>query len=141
MSQRSRRSLDLPLLQPFISLDWFAVPAQSSVCISSMDMEDETVVVTHVVGNEPLSLRGYSLCDFHECNWFRFPDDFVLDPGQSVTIYCCPGKRARGSVYRAPYVLWTNKDGSLRQRNVLNNGRPSALRFSLTFYFCSFICS
>lgn len=120
MSRRSRRSVELPLLKPFISASVVDPSALSPVSFSGMDMEKETILVT-IHGEDDVSLRGYRICDFDQHHWFEFPSTFVLPAGSTVTIFCCPGlylEKQPGQLF----LLWLNKDGSVRSKNVLNDG-------------------
>jgi hypothetical protein len=113
MPIRSRRSMELPLLQPFISAS--LLDPAGSLCplaLSGMDMEGETVSVTNYSA-AALSMRGFRLCDYNQYHWFAFPATFVLAPLATVVIYCCPGVHMDRQAQQ-PFLQWTNKDGSLR---------------------------
>ena len=112
MPRRSRRSVELPLLQPFISASLLdPAGSLSPIAFSDMDMEKETLKI-HNYGENPVSLSGFRLCDYNQYHWFQFPT-FTLSPHTTVTIFCCPGTYMDRDA-KQPYLKWVNKDGSLR---------------------------
>jgi hypothetical protein len=151
----SRRSIETPLLEPFIDLSSL-LRASSLVYVSSLDLELETIRISND-SDEAVSMKGYRLCDANEFNWYEFPESFVLPGRRTVVVHCCPGKESsspyvvhgamgsrtgssRSEAHNTPrvsprrrddsyerdgspiHLQWTNKDGSLRRKNVLNDG-------------------
>lgn len=113
MSRRSRRSIEMPLLKPFISASLVDPSALSPVAFSDIDMENEKISVYNF-SDDAVSLAGYRICDFNQYHWFCFPSTFVLPSRTTVSVYCSPGvSMDRHPV--EPFLQWTNKDGSLRR--------------------------
>lgn len=66
-------------------------------------LEDEYVVLENT-GDDPIDLTGWSLRDESTRNRYSFPDGFVLDPGERVTVTAGPGPSGFG--YGTP--IWNN---------------------------------
>lgn len=113
MSRRSRRSIELPWLRPFIRASWWDPSSLAPVAFSGMDMENEKIYVSNL-GNDAVSLGGYCICDFNQNHWFKFPSSFVLSPRATVSVFCCPGLHMDRDPVQ-PFLQWTNKDGTLRR--------------------------
>lgn len=96
-------------------------PLATTPFISSLDPEEEYMSIYNP-GPSNLSLDQFFVVDWRHLHKFVFgPDDIV--PGNSqLHLYTCPGSHHTGQ-YIAPYALWTNHDGTLRRKEVLNNGR------------------
>eukprot|EP00602_Paraphysomonas_sp_CaronLab_P008398 CAMPEP_0185026256 /NCGR_PEP_ID=MMETSP1103-20130426/10186_1 /TAXON_ID=36769 /ORGANISM="Paraphysomonas bandaiensis, Strain Caron Lab Isolate" /LENGTH=360 /DNA_ID=CAMNT_0027559767 /DNA_START=152 /DNA_END=1234 /DNA_ORIENTATION=- len=75
-------------------------------------------------------MRGYSVSDFHKNHVFTFPDDFRMEKLSFVRIYTCPGRMKHSPVCDDPYLLWTNNDGSLRKKEILNNDGDTVYLFN-----------
>lgn len=150
----SRRSIETPLLEPFIDLS-FLLRASSLVFVATMDLELETINICNS-SDEAVRMKGYRLCDANEFHWYEFPDTFVLPAKRTVVVHCCPGKEGPSSSSSHPsshsrsgsgtssgihssgrtsrstsdrddsliHLQWMNKDGTPRRKNVLNDGKP-----------------
>ena len=103
--------------------DLFHGPVQHSLrepFISDVDIIDEKITIVNPSMNR-MSLAGYKLSDFHGKHIYEFPDDFVMHEQSKVVLFCCPGKRPHVDDYQVNHLLWKNKDGTLRRKEVLNN--------------------
>lgn len=89
--------------------------------ISDIDLIKETIIIYNP-SSSLYSFKGYTISDYHKRHIFSFPDDFILEPYSSVIIYCCPGKIRHVEDIQENHLLWTNSDGTLRRKEVLNNG-------------------
>ncbi len=98
--------------------------------IRDVDLAREVIVVSNPEP-APLDLSGHYLVDKGEHHRFEFEDGYVLPGGADVHVYCAPGKHAVEEEERPgelQILLWTNKDGKPRRREVLN---PEADKITL----------
>lgn len=119
----SIRSVDYSLFHPIgrAVLSLFPNSFQSWLpYVSSIDVIDEIVIISNP-SNSIIDLTGYTLCDLKKRHAFKFPP-CKLDGNSDIRIYCCPGLKHKHFEFIEPYLLWTNSDGSLRRKEVLNNG-------------------
>ena len=65
------------------------------------------------------NIRGQCIDDENK-NSFAFPSDTTVAAQNVLHIYCC-SKGRDYSKAKKPYIYWTNKDGSPRMKNVLND--------------------
>ena len=87
-----------------------------------MSLLDETITITNPSFYAAIALMGYFISDHKKNHKYSFPPEFVLSPQSSVTLYCCPMKISSKPLNNSSEVLyWKNKDGSLRQAEVLLN--------------------
>lgn len=89
--------------------------------IESLDLLKENVTLRNPQ-DAVISLKGYFITDYKKLHLFHFPDDCQISASGHLTIHTCPGRSKGNAEFVHPYVLWTNKDGSLRRMEVLNNG-------------------
>lgn len=88
--------------------------------ISHLDVEAEVLVI-HNPRDTDLPLVGYFLLDSHKAHEFHFPEDTIVPALSELYVYTCPASNHQDS-FKEPCVLWRNSDGSLRKKEVLNNG-------------------
>jgi hypothetical protein len=89
--------------------------------VANIDLLEETIVIYNP-SSQDHSMEGYYLHDYHQIHCYTFPSDFILPSQSSVTLYCCPGKYGRELNESQTVLFWKNNDGSLRKKEVLNNG-------------------
>jgi hypothetical protein len=91
--------------------------------VANINLLDETIEIYNP-SSQDHPMEGYYLHDYHQSHRYNFPSDFILPSQSSVTLYCCPGKYgpAVDSSQRERVLYWRNNDGSLRKKEVLNNG-------------------
>ncbi len=107
-------------MKPWLNASFLDSSAISPVFLSSMDMKTETITITND-GDRSVNLTGYRICDFSQVHWFVFPNDYILQGGATVSLYCAAGSLP-SNYQSGPYLQWRKKDGSLRIANVLNDG-------------------
>lgn len=100
-----------------------AVGHLSRPVVTRIDLLAEVIIVRNPSLSHALSMSGYSVTDHSKSHCFVFPDDFILPPQKEVTIYCCPKNIQHSPSRRGGelVLLWKNKNGALRQAEVLNN--------------------
>jgi hypothetical protein len=104
--------------------------------IEDIDLQDELVTIRNP-SSSTRDLSGWKISDDHGRNKFVIPEGTKVDPKGMLNIYCC-AKGHKGaaaaslagnegetvaSSLKKPYIFWTNKDGTPRMKNVLNDGR------------------
>lgn len=89
--------------------------------ILSLDLLAENVTLANPQGVE-ISLKDYFITDYKKLHFFKFPDDCVIAANGNLVVHTCPGRSKGNAEFVEPCVLWTNHDGSLRKKEVLNNG-------------------
>ncbi len=89
--------------------------------ISAIDLLGECITLTNPK-NSSFDLKDYFVTDGKKMHIFIFPEDCVIPASSTMNVYTCPGKVEDHNDFIEPYVLWTNLDGSLRRKEVLNNG-------------------
>lgn len=77
-------------------------------------------------------LNDWTLADQRKNHIHRFDRDAWILPGMKLHVYTCPGKNVPATGFREPYVLLTNRDGSLRKKEILNNDADSVYLFDNT---------
>ncbi len=92
-----------------------------TVFISSLDLIGEIAVLTNPT-NDNVSIEKWSISDGKKLHTFVFPLNCVIHRNSTLNVYTCPGREYNGGVYTNPCVLWTNLDGTMRKKEVLNNG-------------------
>jgi len=94
--------------------------------ISDVDIIDEKITIVNP-SNAAKNMKGYMISDFHGKHVYHFPDDFEMPAVSKAVLFCCPGQRPHVDDYQVNHLLWMNKDGSLRKKEVLNNDGDCAL--------------
>jgi hypothetical protein len=93
---------------------------QKSPFIEDIDLLDEVISVKNP-SKFQRNLSNWKISDDHGCNKFHFPVGTIVEAGATLTIYCsAKGRDMRNLKY--PHIFWTNKDGTNRMKNVLNDG-------------------
>jgi hypothetical protein len=55
-------------------------------------------------------------------------------------LFCCPGIRPHVDDYQVNHLLWMNKDGTMRRKEVLNNGEWTVMsRVIVCVYVCVYV--
>ncbi len=90
--------------------------------ISSIDLIGECVTLTNPQSSA-FPIKDYFITDGKKMHLFKFPDDCSIPGSATLHVYTCPGKSHNHDAFVEPYVLWTNLDGTLRKKEVLNNGK------------------
>lgn len=83
----------------------------------------EEYIVIHNPSSHSISLDGYFIHDENRFHHFTFPRDTNIPPLTDLYLYTTPALVEDESVFKEPYVLWRNHDGSYRKKEVLNNGK------------------
>lgn len=89
--------------------------------ISFMDVEEEWLTIANP-SEDSIDLSGYFLQDLKALHRFYFPENTDLPASGQLNLYTCPGNPDVPNHFTGDYVLWKNHDGSLRKKEVLNNG-------------------
>lgn len=116
-----RRSMEITFLQDLLYTEF---PLSETPFISTVDAENEIIIVSNPSSVE-ISLANFIVVDFRKLHRFKFPVDTKIPPHGDIHLYTCPGGHSPEppNAWREPYVFWRNNDGSLRRKEVLNNGR------------------
>ena len=99
---------------------WQGEPQQQSPYIEDIDLLKETVVLRNPSVYD-CDLTDWKISDDNGCNMFQFPGGTKIGAGDILTVYCCVKGLSVKSLQH-PYIIWTNKDGAYRMKNVLNDG-------------------
>ena len=119
------------------------VNEDDEVFIEDIDLQDELVTIRNP-SSSSRDLSGWKISDDHGRNKFVIPEGTKVDPKGILNIYCC-AKGHKGAAaasvagnagetsasLKKPYIFWTNKDGTPRMKNVLNDGRLHMLLINL----------
>jgi hypothetical protein len=120
----------------------FSSPVQHSITepfICDVDVIDEKITIVNPASS-PKDLTGYSISDFHGKHVYHFPDNFVLPSVSKAVLFCCPGIRPHVDDYQVNHLLWMNKDGTMRRKEVLNNGEWTVMsRVIVCVYVCVYV--
>jgi hypothetical protein len=117
-----RRSIEIDVLQNRKYTDSnCSISNDQTVFISSLDLTGEIVVLTNPT-NKNVSIEKWSISDGKKLHTFVFPVNCVIHGNSTLNVYTCPGGEHNGGVFINPCVLWTNLDGTMRRKEVLNNG-------------------
>lgn len=116
-----RRSIELSFVQDIYYAEF---PLSETPYIGTVDADDEVVTICNPRSTE-LNLKDYYVVDRKRLHKFVFSeDDHIIQPHGTLYLYTCPKLTIeQGKVFRDPHVLWRNLDGSLRRKEVLNNGK------------------
>ncbi len=87
--------------------------------ISSIDVEDEILTIFNP-SPKSVNLSHYYVKDDKDLHQLTFPEGTEIESKGVLYIYTCPG--AHKGAFENPNILWRNMDGSLRRKEVLNNG-------------------
>ena len=117
-----RRAIHFQLHHDF---SYHAYAMSETPHISHLDVEAEVLTI-HNPRDTDLSLRGYFLLDSHKAHEFHFPEDAIVPALGELYVYTCPASNHQDS-FKEPNVKWRNSDGSLRKKEVLNNGKLQVL--------------
>lgn len=99
--------------------------------VSSMSLMEETITIANPSFYASIPMRGYFITDHKKNHRYNFPQEFILSPLSSVTLYCCPLKFSKDNeTSNSNTLLWRNKDGSLRQAEVLLNDYDRVFLYS-----------
>jgi len=71
--------------------------------------EPEEVTIRNV-GDAPQDMTGWYLVSVRGHQVYRFPAGFVLQPGESVTIYSGPGAGQAGGLFWTEEYVWNNRE-------------------------------
>lgn len=112
-----RRSLEIRFLHNLVCPEF---PLSDTPFISSLDAEEEYLTIYNP-SHEALSLDGYSLTDSKKLHRFTFPEGTEIASLSQLHVYTCPGGSHHKTDFIQPCVLWTNFNGTLRRKEVLNN--------------------
>lgn len=113
-----RRPIEIEFIE---NPDASDVPLTSMPYIISIDAINESIVLFNP-HSEYFPLEGYFITDGHRQHVFKFPHNCKIPPQTELYLYSCPGKIVNHAALAEPHVLWTNHDGSLRKKEVINNG-------------------
>eukprot|EP01038_Epipyxis_sp_PR26KG_P006456 gene6456-8880_t len=89
--------------------------------ITRIDAIDELFFIYNPNAIEYYPLDEHFVTDGKKMHCFKFPSNCKIPPLTEMAVYTCPGKITNHAVLIEPHVLWTNHDGSLRRKEVLNN--------------------
>ncbi len=128
---RYYRSIELDFEGTFAN--YYKEEADFRPFISGIDLEQEILILNNP-SNEPVSLENYSVQDSKHLHIYKFPSDTTIEPNSVLYLYTCPGGSHGSGELNRPFVLWKNTDGSLRKKEVLNNGKLDMV-YSFTFLF------
>jgi len=98
--------------------------------IQDIDLLEELIVVANP-SSSARDLSGWRVSDDHGRNKFVFPPGTSVSGRGVLNLYCCAKGKMKGDGegegeghggLKTPFIFWTNKDGSPRMKNVLNDG-------------------
>lgn len=112
------RSIEIEFHQDALYAEF---PLSETPYICAMDVDQEYLTIYNP-GKHELSLKGYFITDSKRLHTFTFPDSTMIGAHSELFLYTCPGANHHDT-FREPNVLWKNHDGSLRRKEVLNNGK------------------
>ena len=87
--------------------------------VEDIDLLDEMIVLRNP-STKVRNLSAWKLSDDEGKNTFTIPKGISIPQGGILHIYCC-SKGRDFNLAKNPHVLWTNKDGKPRMKNVLND--------------------
>jgi hypothetical protein len=111
-----RRSIDVD----FVVDTHVEFALKTTPYITSIDLEGESFILYNPQ-EKIFSLKDYFVSDGKKLHTFKFPDTAEVAALSEVTVYTCPGRTHGNATFVPPYILWTNSDGKLRRKEVLNN--------------------
>ena len=110
-----------PETHPTLTDGLFAAVHDEQPFIADVDVIDEKITIVNPCAFA-LDLTGFHISDFHGKHVYHFPAGFELPPRSKAVLFCCPGTRPHVDDYQVNHLLWKNRDGTLRRKEVLNNG-------------------
>ena len=102
-----------------------AITVPLSPFIADIDLKDEMIHVRNP-SSTASDVSGWYVSDDGKRNKWRLPANTIISPKGSIHIYCC-GKGEHMKHLKEPNLFWTNKDGTRRMRNVLNDDGDKVL--------------
>jgi hypothetical protein len=100
--------------------------------IEDIDLLDEVITIRNPVA-DPLDISGWIISDQQAKHTFVLPNGSIVASNSRLHIYCsAKGRNLDSPNLKVPRIFWRNKDGSLRMKNVLNDG--DAFSLSTTYY-------
>jgi len=101
----------------------FRIRAELPPYVAYADLAREAVVISNP-SSRPVDLSGFVLKDKDGRNEYKFPAKTTAKANGDVILFCAPGKLPEEDQMRAKragILFWTNRDGSPRSKEVLNN--------------------
>jgi hypothetical protein len=118
MKYHNRRSLEIEFVHNLACPEF---PLRDTPFISAMDADEEYLTIFNP-SSEELCLDHYFVVDSKRLHKFTFGKDHIVPAHSQLHLYTCPGGNYLKGHFISPYALWMNHDGSLRRKEVLNNG-------------------
>ena len=87
--------------------------------IEDIDLKDEVISVRNPSATVR-DISGWHISDDDRRNKYTFPAETSILPKAKLHVYCCAKNRDMHSLLQ-PHIFWTNKDGTVRMKNVLND--------------------
>ena len=111
-----------------------SMKSQQSPFIEDIDLLDEVITIRNP-SVSPRDIAHWSVSDDIGNNTFKFPRGTVIQPKGELNVYCCAKGRTKFNT-KPFHIFWTNKDGTNRMKNVLNDGKIFAVKkyFLSTFF-------
>lgn len=94
---------------------------QQSPFLEDIDLLDETIVIRNP-SSFIRDVSGWKVSDENGSNKFQFAQGTVIQPKKELYLYCCAKGRDMNNL-KEFHIFWTNKDGTNRMKNVLNDGK------------------
>ncbi len=112
--------MDLSIVQDIYYAEF---PLSETPYIATVDADDEFITICNPRSTE-LHLKDYYVVDRKRLHKFIFTEDeHIIQPHGTLYLYTCPKLTIeQGKTFLDPHVLWRNVDGTLRRKEVLNNG-------------------
>jgi hypothetical protein len=122
MFQPQRRYVELRCFDNLLSI---VLGPLSQPYLSSIDLLEEKIIIRNPSLYQSISLKGYYITDHKKNHRYLFPDDCTITSNSEITLLCCPNNKIHNiqddRLPRPNVLLWRNRDGSLRQAEVLHN--------------------
>ena len=90
--------------------------------VDDIDLLDERIVIKNP-SSEIRDLSGWKISDNEGKNVFALLKGTTVAPKGCLHVYCSSKRNESSETLKEPNVFWRNKDGSLRMKNVLNDGK------------------
>ena len=101
----------------------YFLPSSSLPFISSIDLLEE-IIILYNPSSSSFFLENFTLSDSYKKHIYKFPESSKISSFSFLVVDCCPGKR-KEIEEKEDYLLWRNNDGTLRKKEVLNNGKKN----------------
>ena len=95
---------------------------EAAPLIEDIDLLDERIVIKNP-SSEIRDLSGWKVSDNEGKNVFVLLEGTVISPKGCLHVYCSSKRGEGADDLKEPNIFWRNKDGSLRMKNVLNDGK------------------